>query len=93
MRTLAVPLQKRRTVPYRTRTVPTTNVAYPYHYKKGVPYQRTVAYFFAKIEAYQTVLTYRTDILARLRLKFLKYLRLHLKFLKLLKYSKFNNKL
>ena len=30
------------------------SVPYPYHYKKGVPY------FLAKIEVYQTVLTYRT---------------------------------
>ena len=38
--------------PYRT------NVPYPYHYKKSVPY------FLAKIEAYRTVTTYRTAILA-----------------------------
>ena len=35
-----------------------TNVSYPYHYKKGVPYHRTD--FLAKIEAYHTVLTYWT---------------------------------
>ena len=47
---------------YRTSTITKkayrTNVRYPYHYKKGVPY------FLAKIEAYRTVPTYHTAILA-----------------------------
>ena len=41
-----------------------SNVPYPYHYKKGVPY------FLAKIEAYCIVLKYRTAILgSRLQLQ------------------------
>ena len=47
---------------YRTRTIAKkayrTNVPYPYHNKKNVPY------FLAKTEAYRTVPTLRTAILA-----------------------------
>ena len=45
-----------------------TNALYPYHYKKL--YRTSVPYFLVKIEAYHTVLTYRTvpAILANLLL-------------------------
>ena len=39
-----------------SNSAPTTNVPYPYHYKK----RRCVPYFLAKIEVYCIVFTYRT---------------------------------
>ena len=44
-----------------------TNVPYPYHCKKGIPYQRTIAYFRAKIEAYRTYRTILPSLLKTTR--------------------------
>ena len=52
---------------YRTRTITKktyrTNVPYPYHYKKGVPYQRTVLLSKNRGVPYRTNVPYRTAIL------------------------------
>ena len=41
-----------------------TNVPYPYHYKKGVLYQRTVSFSKNLGVPYRTYVSYRTAILA-----------------------------